>query len=99
MIQPSLGRVVWFTPYESDTMARDNSGRCAALVTYVHSDRMVNLAVFDGNGNHHPKTSVKLLQEEDERPTSGFCEWMPFQLGQAQRTQAVERQLFEGQPK
>lgn len=94
MIQPSLGRVVWFTPHDSDSMARGNEGRCAGLVVHVHSDRCVNLAVFDANGRSHPQTSVRLLQDDDERPEAGFyCEWMPFQKSRQAKYEQLETQV------
>jgi hypothetical protein len=53
----------------------------AALVTYVHSDTMVNLAVFDANGNGHGRTSVKLVQDggNPRSVDESYCEWMPYQ--------------------
>lgn len=36
-----------------------------------------------------PPTSVLLLQEGNERPSGGgFCEWMPYQIGQAKKHEA-----------
>lgn len=67
----------------------------AAIVAFVHSDRMVNLAVFGQNGNTFPMTSVTLRQPEDERPSGPFCEWMPYQQGQAAKTEALEKKLEE----
>jgi hypothetical protein len=65
-------------------------------VTHVWNDRMVNLAVFDSNGVAHSKTSVPLLQDDDPKPEHGFfCEWMPFQKGQAAKTEALESQLAD----
>jgi hypothetical protein len=62
----------------------------AAIVTKVWSDTCINLAVFDANGNTHSRTSVLLYQGEGERPDVCFCEWMPYQLGQAVRTERAE---------
>ena len=53
----------------------------AAIITHVHSDRMVNLCVFDKNGNPLPKTSVPLVQPGDAEPTGyDYCRWMPYTL-------------------
>lgn len=80
MIKPTIGRVVWFhEPFKPDTLEQPR----AAIVCYVHSDRCVNLAVFDENGNTSGKTSVPLRQEGDVAPSGEFCEWMPYQIGQA----------------
>lgn len=83
MISPTISRVVWFNPGASDKHLVSDQ-RLAALVTYVHSDRIVNLAVFDANGNNHARISVALMQDDDiGDPDRPFCEWMPFQKGQA----------------
>ena len=93
IIQPTVGRVVWFHPSDDDVMAR-GSGTLAAIVANVWSDTCVNLAVFDGNGNHHSRTSVLLVQEGNPVPTGGmWCEWMPYQKGQAAKTDAVMAEL------
>lgn len=81
LIKPTVGRVVWFKP-----AGLLDDQPYAALVTYVHGDRMVNLVTFDHNGNPSPQTSVPLVQEGDVRPSAGFyCEWMPYQIGQAKK--------------
>lgn len=94
MISPTLGRIVWFTPQNQKRLVDydimpDSSGMCAAMVVAVHSDRCVNLAVFDANGAHHAVTSVTLLQDDDVKPADGrCCEWMPYQKGQAAKSEA-----------
>lgn len=83
VISPTIGRVVWFTP---EVPVFDPSQPFAALVTYVHHDRMVNLVTFNHNGLSSGVTSVPLIQEGDEKPVGGFyCEWMPYQIGQAKK--------------
>lgn len=79
MIKPTIGRVVWFHP--GGTSA--DKQPLAALVCYVHSDTMVNLAIFDENGVASHATSRFLWQGEGERPTGDYAEWMSFQIGQA----------------
>lgn len=83
VIPPTVGRVVWFNQGAPGMFPGSDQTR-AAIVAHVHSDRMVNLSVFDANGNVHSRTSVPLLQPGDEKPASGFyAEWMPYQIGQA----------------
>lgn len=92
MIKPSIGRVVWFTP-SSNTGSSDFApgAPLAAIVAHVHSDQLVNLAVFDANGVAHSRTSVTLLQDDDIAQEHGYyAEWMPFQKGQAAQTEAYE---------
>jgi hypothetical protein len=97
MIKPTIGRVVWFWPATNAMMGgelftyHDRSQPCAALVAFVWSDAMVNLSVADQNGVQHAFTSVPLIQEGDERPSSYFCEWMPYQKGQAAKAEALEK--------
>lgn len=94
MIIPTIGRVVWFHPHKGDASIACGDQPLAALVTYVHSDTMVNLAVFDVSGKAHSLTSVYLKQNENEGSIgSMFCEWMPYQKGQAAKTEALEAKL------
>lgn len=110
-IAPTIGRVVWFYPFaksgESGFVthiigieAAGTEQPYAAIVAHVWSDSMVNLTVFDANGNAHSRTSVELLQEATaERVVSGgFCTWMPFQKGQAARQEAAAPVVMVGLP-
>lgn len=87
MIKPTIGRVVHF--YQSATFPEPR----AAIVTYVHSDNMVNLATFNANGECVPATSVPLVQEGEPVPEGFRAEWMPYQKGQAAKTEALEKQI------
>ena len=96
MIKPTVGRVVLFHPafiQDSGT----NEETCAAIVVYVWSDELVNLAVFDSNGVCRAETSVALFQGDGVRPSDRYAEWMPYQQGQAAKTEALEKQLAEKQ--
>lgn len=91
LIPPSPGRVVWYYPSQQELEAKqiaiyDQGQPLAATVAYVFSDRLVNLSVVDQAGAQFRRTSVKLLQEDDERPHNSegpYATWMPYQLGQA----------------
>ena len=82
-------------------MAAPYSGqKCAAIITCVHSDRMVNLFVLDPNANPFKATSVSLHQPEDNLDFSEedlkagrYCEWMEYQKGQAAKTEELEAKL------
>lgn len=90
-IVPTVGRVVWYYPGKVEPGVLAGEGPLAAIVAHVWSDRMVNLTVFDGNGIPHALTSVDLAQAGD--PVSGdgrYATWMPYQLGQAAKTEAAE---------
>lgn len=91
-IPPTVGRVVLYKPKPSEGLSPDDSGFCAAVIAYVQRDGMVNLCVIMGNGATTPRTSVPLVQEGGEVPgPGGYCCWMPYQLGQAARTEAAEK--------
>jgi hypothetical protein len=94
MIHPTVGRVVWFRPNRAEHVKHfvehDASEPMDAHVVKVWGPRMVNLVVFDHDGNMHPLTSVDLVQEGDANPVPGraYCEWMPYQVGQAKKHEA-----------
>lgn len=82
MIQPTIGRVVLVHRGLSDQAE-------PALVSYVWSDRLINVGGFDRSGTPFSATSVKLLQDDDEAPGVGFwAEWMPYQKAQAKKSDA-----------
>lgn len=106
MITPTVGRVVWFWPSKGlqdpvgaakHFVYKDASRPCAGIVAFVWSDDCVNLLVVDQEGNQHPFTSVRLIQGDEPRPEAqAFCEWMPYQKGQAAKTEQLEKKLSEG---
>ena len=89
MIKPTIGRVVWFHPAGSSPEEQPN----AAIIAHVWSDTCVNLAIFDANGAASNQTSVFLYQGDSERHSSQYAEWMPYQQGQAAKTEALEAKL------
>lgn len=90
-IQPTVGRVVWYRCYELDRKAPQPE---AALIAFVHDERKVNLCVIGHDGRTRPEENVMLVQPGDVVEVSGhFCEWMPFQKGQAAKTDAAEAAL------
>lgn len=93
MIQPTIGRVVlYYGPGEYVKKCQPRP----ALVCYVHNDTMINVGGFDRNGVPFQATSVKLIQDDaEERPDYGHAEWMPYQKGQAAKTEALEQKLTE----
>jgi hypothetical protein len=91
MIEPTIGRIVWYWPSNEDhnEMAvhvdGDRQQPCAAIVAYVVTSRTLNLTVLDHNGCPHARLAVRLLQDAVEVPLDDerYCEWMPYQKGQA----------------
>lgn len=96
MIKPTIGRVVWYYPTAAEPGAAVPGGPLAAIIACVWSDTCVNLAVFDCNGHPfaNPPTSVLLIQDDAPVPTGGgYCTWMPYQVGQAAKTEELQKQL------
>jgi hypothetical protein len=92
MIKPTVGRVVLYYPTLEERIARNGDQPLAAIICCVLSDTCVNLVVFDANGISHSRTSVILRQ--DDQPNGGYCwEWMPYQKGQAAKTEELENEL------
>lgn len=96
MIKPTVGRVVHYYPAKSLYAF----GFCvyegkphAALITAVHGDSCVNLAVFDVNGNTFSATSVQLYQDKPTIDVGDYCTWMDYQKGQAAKAEALEKEL------
>jgi len=78
MIKPTIGRVVLFK------RNREQEQAMPALISYVHSDTMINIGGFDSNGIPFSQTSVTLVQGDTPVPETGFyAEWMPYQKEQA----------------
>jgi hypothetical protein len=110
MIKPTVGRQVWYRPYTPAGLlsapGADVGDRAiphligqplAATVTAVWADDCVSVTVLDIQGGSHGRSSVTLWQGEGEAPTDrGYCEWMPYQKGQAAKTEALEQQIGHG---
>ena len=91
MIKPSIGRHVLFIPAVGDiAIIRTQSNKHAAVITEVHPDGRVNLAVFGATGHCFNYEWVPLLQPEDDQSIYSehgfYCEWMEYQKGQAKKT-------------
>ena len=102
IIKPTVGRVLWYWPSTQDIEAGmfaypGSDQPFTAQVVFVHSDRMINLLITDHGGGAHEKRSVTLLQAGDSvRDHAGYAEWMPYQQGQAAKTEAAEAKACSG---
>lgn len=95
MIKPTCGRVVWYWPAGRS----HESQPYAAMIALVHSDTMINVGGFDHNGKPFSDTSVLLVQGEGSYGNPGggsWATWMPYQKGQAAKTEALEKQVGAG---
>ncbi|MDH5219213.1 MAG: hypothetical protein OEX19_16025 [Gammaproteobacteria bacterium] len=89
MIKPTIGRQVWYWPEQQVSQPY------AATICHVWTDTCVNLSILDANGKQFAETSVLLYQgdENSDRPAGKFAEWMPYQKGQAKKTEELEQKL------
>jgi hypothetical protein len=86
MINPTVGRKVWYRPSANDkNMAFVAGEPLDATIVAVHNDNCVNLVIFDYNGVQHTRCSAYLAQEGTPVPAwaPAYAEWMPYQVGQA----------------
>lgn len=94
----TVGRVVWYFPDRSDKgLIQLGPQPFKADVVYVHDDEStVNLSVFDHEGTHHKKLDVRhvdVSRKADAPDTHSFWDWMPYQKGQAKKTEEAEAKL------
>jgi hypothetical protein len=98
MIKPTVGRVVLFHP-DVPREASQPDKTLAATVANVWSENCVNLTVHNEDGTTRPVTSVRLVQAGEAPPVAGpWCEWMPFQKGQAAKLEPDLEKLFTYHP-
>lgn len=85
IIKPTIGSKLWFWPAQSHghMTSLDDEQPMDATVVFVHPDSRVNLLVVDHQGAGHAVAWVFLRQDHQKSPDSAYCEWMPYQLGQA----------------
>jgi hypothetical protein len=89
MIKPTIGRIVWYHPLNSTPEQQP----LAAIIVYVWSDTCVNLGIFSPEGLADHVTSVSLYQGDGPKPYEQYAEWMPYQQGQAAKTEQLKAQL------
>lgn len=79
MIDPTVGRIVWYRPTGPD------GATLAAIVCGVSNDGTVNLHPFGVYGENLPGLQgIKLRQERDPAPRGAYCEWMPYEARRAE---------------
>lgn len=91
MISPTIGRVVLVR-----RAAASSDQAEPGLVAYVFHDRLINVGGFDRNGLPFSLTSLTLVQDGDAIPGGNYAEWMPYQKGQAAKTEALEARVAQG---
>lgn len=84
MIEPTIGRVIHLM------MPDTHDGVHAGIITYVWNPHTIN--VFDCN-DIMVRTSVLLLEEPPPIHDAPYAVWMPYQKGQAAKTEEVTAAL------
>ncbi len=92
MIAPTVGRIVWY--YDSQFDVTKGMPK-AAIICAVHGVDRVNLTVFGHTGIPSGRTNVILVQDGIPTPQGNFCIWMPYQLGQAKKTEEMQARAEE----
>lgn len=93
VIQPTVGRIVWFyDPALTDKVM-------GAMIAAVNDDGTVNLMVSTTFGTPMSAMMVQLVQAGERTPQGRYCTWMPYQIGQAAKTEQALSQLGDSTPK
>ncbi len=86
-MKPTVGRMVYYKSYGTPGGEFPSVDR-AAIVTQVHNDTCIDLCVINPTGFFF---NQKVIQGDGP----GQWDWMPFQKGQASKTEALEKELTE----
>lgn len=89
-IIPTVGRIMW---YGGDPYFNSGEPLAAIVVAVVAAGQLVNLAVFDAEGSLHGRKGVLVVQEGEKPPEGSFACWMPFQIGQAAKTEQLAAKI------
>lgn len=84
---PTVGRIVYYKSYGTPGGEYPSVDR-AAIITQVHNATCVDLCVFNPTGQFFNQRVTQGLNP-------GQWDWMPFQKGQAAKTEELERKLDE----
>lgn len=85
MIVPTVGRVVWY--WEHD----DQKQPMKADIAYVNDNGTINIGYLNQFGQNFCRQNVMLWQGDGDKPIGRYCEWMPYQKGQAAKTEQLEK--------
>lgn len=82
---PTVGRVVYYKSYGTPGGEYGSEDR-ASIITKVHNETCIDLCVFNPTGLFF-NTSVS------QGDKGGQWDWMPYQKGQASKTEEIEAEL------
>ena len=81
---PSVGRIVHFFPAreDADTVMWSGGAPLAAIVTFVHNERLVNLTIFGIDGALYARSGVVFGRAFDARYLDkAFCHFPDRRIG------------------
>jgi hypothetical protein len=93
IIEPTIGRVVHYEPHPGDPGYNVSPGTRAAIIAGINDDGTLNLAVFDRLGHIGSVRNIPLVQDGETAPETGYAHWMPYQVGQAAKTEALQEEI------
>lgn len=94
MIEPTIGRIVWFHPHPDAPNQKLSGQPHAAKIAHVNADGTINLGCLNSLGLPYAATNVRLIQEGQVAPiAAAYAEWMPYQKGQAAKTEQLQSQV------
>jgi hypothetical protein len=79
-MEPTIGRIVhyYYDPIGHEDFLPGGPGPLAAIVTYVHTPTIINLCVFDGNGETRARTSVDFSPDGEQ--LAGVGAWAAWPI-------------------
>jgi hypothetical protein len=96
-IKPTVGRVVHYWVGGAPRGQIPPPQPQAAIIAYVHpGERHIAIAWFDSLGQARNESFVPLWDGEGDQPDGPHCAWMPYQKGQAAKTEQLEQRLRDG---
>lgn len=88
-IPPGIGRMVH---------VKRRTRTLAGQIAGINEDGTINLSVLNSDGSQFAVQNVRLVQSYEEAPDPGeemYACWMPYQVGQAQKTEQLQAELGE----
>lgn len=99
---PTPGRIVWYYPSKHiDDIPQNLNEPLAAIVAAVYAaGTRVNLHVIDADGESVARRSILFVQPNEAVDSASGCyaTWMPYQVGQAAKTEALQAELTKKFP-
>lgn len=84
MITPTVGRTIYYKPRTSEVLyVHDQPWIC--FITHINADGTINVYALNEVGQPIAKNHMTLAQDRD--PVEGEVYWMPYQVGQASKSQ------------